>query len=140
MYSFLVHAHSGLRWIVLLLLLVAIIQAAGSLSGKPYSDGSRKIALFGMIFTHIQILIGLILYFTSPKVQFVEGMMGDSVLRFYAVEHITTMILGAVIITLGYRKAKAAKGSGVFWFYLIGLVIILAGIPWPFRGIGGSWF
>ena len=63
----------------------------------------------------------------------------------FAVEHMTTMIIAVVLITLGYSRAKRRTSDGgkfkaIFWFYLIGLVIMLAGIPWPFRGYGNGWF
>ena len=145
MYSILVHAHSGLRWVLLLLLVMTVLRAIGGMSGnKPYTDGMRKLALFTMIFTHVQILLGLILYAISPKVQFGAETMSDSVLRFFAVEHFVMMILAAVLITMGNRRSKSgatdqARYKSVFWFYLIGFVLIMAAIPWPFRGLG-SWF
>lgn len=145
MYTGLVHAHSGLRWIVLVLLVLAVIKAAGGLSGNKSFDGARKLGLFALIATHVQFVIGLVLYFLSPKVQFVAETMGDSVLRFYAVEHLVTMLIAVVLITIGYSRSKRAltdvsKYKTLFWFYLIGLVIMLSGIPWPFRDLGAGWF
>ena len=141
------HAHSGLRWVVLLLLLVAIINALSKWrSGKQYTDGDRKITLFTMIGAHIQLILGLILYFfLSPAVQFNEHTMADKVLRFYSVEHLTIMILAIALITIGYSQAKkkveaAQKFRATFIYYLIGLLLILAGIPWPFRFPGAGWF
>jgi membrane protein DedA with SNARE-associated domain len=96
--------------------------------------------------THIQLLGGLILYFISPYVKFEGGVMKDAVARFYTVEHISMMLIAVALITIGYSKAKraansAAKGKTTFWFYLIGLLVILAAIPWPFRsGLGGGWY
>ena len=147
MYSMLKHAHSGLRWAVLLLLLVAIINALSKWrGGKQFADGDRKIALFTMISAHVQLILGLILYFfLSPAVQFNENTMADKVLRFYSVEHLTIMLLAIAVITIGYSKAKkklesAQKFRSVFVYYLIGLILILAGIPWPFRFPGAGWF
>ncbi len=146
MYSGLVHAHSGLRWIVLLLLLVAIVSALGGLSGnKPFTSGVKRSALFALIFVHLQLVIGLVLYFISPKVQHGPNTFSDDVLRFYSVEHLTTMLIGIAIITIGYSRSKRASTDGskyktLFWFYLIGLIIVLAGIPWPFRGVGAGMF
>ena len=145
MHSILVHAHSGLRWVLLALLLGAIFSTVGGLSGnKSFTDGVRKTALFALIVTHVQLILGLILYFISPKVQFGAETMSDSTLRFFAVEHIFMMVVAVILITLGYSRMKrgasdGAKYKSVFWFYLIGLVLILGGMPWPFRGLGG-WF
>ena len=71
--------------------------------------------------------------------------MGDTAMRFFAVEHISMMLIAAVLITIGYSKGKRqaapAKYKTLFWFNLIGLVLVLASIPWPFRaGLGGGWF
>lgn len=140
------HAHSGLRWVVLLLLIVAIANALMKWrSGKTYTDGDRKITLFTMIGAHVQLILGLILYFISPAVKFNEYTMSDKVLRFYSVEHLTIMILAIALITIGYSQAKkkveaAQKFRATFIYYLIGLLLILAGIPWPFRFPGAGWF
>ena len=83
MYNFLVHAHSGFRWILLLLLVGAIVMAAQGLSGnKSFSGSLKKWSLFAMAATHLQLIIGLILYFISPLVKWHSGTMGDPMLRF----------------------------------------------------------
>lgn len=142
MYNILVHAHSGLRYVVLLLLIAAIVDGY-----RRSQAGSQKnqLALFALIFTHLQLVLGLILYFISPKVQFAAGVMKDSVLRFYTVEHISVMLIAIILITIGYSRGKkllpAAEGyRRTAFFYLIGLVLILISIPWPFRNLGAGWF
>ena len=145
MYNGLLHAHSGLRWIVLILLLAAIFNAFSKKKSGVWTAKDKKISLFAMIFTHVQFLIGLVLYFVSPKVNFVEGFMKDDVLRFFAVEHVLLMVVAIVFITVGHSKSKkaatdAGKFSAIAKFYLIGLVLILASIPWPFRDLGSGWF
>ncbi|MTI22587.1 cytochrome B [Fulvivirga sp. RKSG066] len=144
MYDILRHAHSGLRWLVLIALVIAIFNAF-SKKGKPFTSGDKKLSLFALIFTHLQFVIGLILYFVSPKVVFAGTSMKSEVLRFYLVEHSLIMILAIVLITIGYSKAKRAtidakKFKTIGIFYLIGLLLILAGIPWPFRDLGAGWF
>lgn len=150
MYNGLLHAHSGLRYIVIALLLVAIVQAfVGWFGRKPFTEGNRKVALFALISVHVQLIIGLILYFISPVVQVALADMGaamqDTTLRFWAVEHITTMIIGIVLITIGYSTAKRAatdkaKFTRVALFYLIGFVIIISTIPWPWSRVARGWF
>lgn len=142
----LVHLHSGWRWVVLILLLAAIFKSFSGWRGKKeFTNGDKKIALFAMIAFHIQWTVGLIMYFMSPRVAFVPGMMKDSALRFFAIEHIFGMTLAFILLTVGYSKAKklvdsTAKFKKIFWFYFISLVLILATIPWPFRGWGNNWF
>lgn len=146
MYQGLLHAHSGLRWIVLALLVWAIIKSvSGWLGKKEYEKSDRLSALFALIFTHVQLIIGLILYFISPKVTFGSGMMADSAARFYAVEHISMMIIAIALITFAFSTAKRMsesvdKHKRIALYYGIGLVIMLASIPWPFRELGAGWF
>ncbi len=146
MYSGLVHAHSGLRWLVLIFLILALVKGiSGWMGNKEYTEGDRKMALFAMVFTHIQLLLGLGLYMISPKVSFAEGVMKNAAARFYTVEHFSMMILAIILITIGYSTAKRTsealgKHKKIAIWYGIGLLIILAAIPWPFRGLGGGWF
>ena len=147
MNSALLHAHSGLRWIALFLLVFAIFNAAKSQNTGKYLKKDKMINLFAMIFMHIQLLIGLILYFTSGKVSFTEGWMKNSLLRFFGMEHILLMVLAIVVITMGRSKAeKKLKGTRdkhrkILVSYTIGLLIVLIAIPWPFRAaLGGAWF
>ena len=143
----LVSAHSGLRYIVLAMLVFAIVNALLKRKSNKYEATDKKINLFAMIVLHIQLLIGLILYFTSYKVQFVEGFMGEASLRFFAVEHILLMVIAIALITLGRRKAEkfelpGMKHKQILRYYTIGLALILISIPWPFTHpeLGTSWF
>lgn len=142
------HAHSGLRWVVLILLIMALVNAyKGKTSKLPYTEKDKKIHLFAMVFLHIQALLGFISYFMNlgGKVDF-GNMSGNPVVRFFTVEHSFMMILALVIITIGFSRSKKIvetpkRFNLIFMTYLIGLVLILAGIPWPFRAaLGGGWF
>ena len=67
MYGFIQKFHSGWAYIALLLLVIAVVNAfIGLASKKEFTAKDRKIAIFGLIGTHTQLLIGLILYFVSP--------------------------------------------------------------------------
>lgn len=139
-------AHSGWRWIVLLLLVAAIVKMHMGWKGKKsFTTGDKKLALFAMIAFHIQFLFGWILYFLSGKVHFGEGWMKNEVFRFYGMEHVLMMTIAMILITMGYSKSKkkdtdVAKYKVVAVFYTIAFVLILASIPWPFRAaLGGSW-
>ena len=141
MYNAFIHTHSGLRWIVLLLIIACVIAAAGALGGKPLSASVKKLSFFALISTHVQTVIGLVLYFISPYVQFSSETMKNDQYRFYTMEHILMMFIAVVLVTIGNRQAKVGNGKKMFWYYFIALVIILAAIPWPFRTqLGGGWF
>jgi hypothetical protein len=138
MYPALLHSHSGLRWIVLILLLATI---AGSFGGKQVSPSLRKLSLFTLIATHLQAVLGLTLFMYSPKVNMTSEMMGNATWRFFTMEHTVMMLIAIILITLGNRGAKQGNGKKLFWYFLIGLIIILAAIPWPFRTqLGAGWF
>uniref|UniRef100_F4C389 Cytochrome B n=1 Tax=Sphingobacterium sp. (strain 21) TaxID=743722 RepID=F4C389_SPHS2 len=136
MYTGLKHLHSGLRYVVLLLLILAIISAISGLAGKkPYTEGNRKLNLFTLISGHIQLLIGLALYAMSSMVTFndMSNVMKTANLRYWTVEHISMMVLAIILITVGHSKSKkavdaSAKHKSIAVFYTIALVIILAAI------------
>ena len=46
MYNGLLHAHSGLRWVVLILLLAAIFNAFSKKKSGTWGAGDKKLALF----------------------------------------------------------------------------------------------
>jgi hypothetical protein len=135
------HAHSGLRWIVLILLLLAIANAfSGWRNEKAYTDKDKKIHLFAMIFVHIQIVIGLIALVLNWGSKVTLSMS-----NFYMREHIPLMLVSMILITIGFSKSKKIADSAIrfktiFIYYTITLVLILASIPWPFRGLGTGWF
>lgn len=142
-YSFFLHLHSGFRYIVLLLLLLAIIRAwADWLGKKTYSEGNRKLNLFAMISMHTQLLIGIVLYFLSPFVQFTGSMMKDNNTRYWTVEHLTAMIIAIIIITIGHSKSKKitlpeGKHKTIALYYTLALIIIVVTIILSKRGLFG---
>jgi hypothetical protein len=139
MYTGIQHAHSGLAYLVLAALVFVIFWALiGALSGRSFSEKDRKIALIGFILSHVQLLIGLILYFVSPVGMSLltgGGAMSDSSARLTALEHPLINIIAVVLISLGYIRAKKltesrAKFRSVYMLYAVGLVLILSRIPW----------
>lgn len=141
-YNIMVSAHSGLRWLLLAFMVVALFQTF-SKRGKFGDIKETKSVMITFILTHIQLLLGLILYFISSKVQFSSMTMSNTLIRFFTVEHALLMIAAIVLITMGYiRSKKSPKPFNVaFNFYFIAMILILISIPWPFREIlGAGWF
>jgi hypothetical protein len=138
MYTGLLHLHNILRWVILILLLVAMFQAFAARSGK-LPGGLKKSSLFLLISAHITLLIGLYQYFAGEvgyKTIQTYGMsevMKNSALRFWAVEHITGMVVAIVLITIARGKVKKTQNASASILYVVALLIILATIPWPFR-------
>ena len=134
MYTGLFHGHSGLRYLVLVLLLVVIVRSIASFfRNKSFSQLDNALSLGLLITTHIQFLLGLVLYFVSPSVKFNENTMKDSVLRYWAVEHLVGMLIAVVLITIARSTAKRmtqslAKHKRLAIFNSIALLIIIATI------------
>src|SRR6187455_264188 len=113
MYTGLLHTHSFVRWIMLVLLVATVFRSYnGWKSKRSFTPGDKKLSLFTLVFSHIQLLIGFLLYMVSPAVQQALPDMGaamkDKYLRFWAVEHISIMLIAIIIITIGYSLAKRA--------------------------------
>lgn len=116
------------------------------------SGGDKKIWLFTMIAAHVTLLLGLFQWAAGKYGVFTStlsegtGFMKDKFYRFFWMEHPLTMIIAIAFITLGRGMAKKAVSDTVkyrkaFWFFLIALILILVGIPWPFRDVvGRPWF
>ena len=136
MYNTLLGLHSGFRYIVLLLIVLALLLAIIGLFGKKnYTETNRKINLFAMIATHTQLLIGLILYFFSPLVNY--GNMGeamkDTMSRYWTVEHTVMMLFAIILITIGHSRSKKAaqavnKHRAIALYYGLAILVIVVAI------------
>lgn len=136
MYHFLKELHKGWAYLALLLLLIAVINAIiGFTSKKEFIAKDRKIALFALIGTHTQLLIGLVLYFVSPLGKAAFGQMSNAELRLTSLEHPLINLIAIALITIGWSKHKKlinseAKFKTFAIYYGIGLLLILSRIPW----------
>ena len=136
MYEFIQKAHSGWAYLVIFFLLIAVINAfVGLSSKKEFTAKDRKLALFALIFTHIQLLFGLVIYFVSPMGKAAIGEMKDSALRLTWLEHPLLNIIAIALITIGWSKHKKLTTSNAKFktfavFYTIGLALILLRIPY----------
>ncbi|MFC2110308.1 hypothetical protein ACFLSU_07045 [Bacteroidota bacterium] len=133
--------HSYWAYLVLAVLIITVVNAViGLTSKKEFQAKDLKLGLFTLIFSHIQLLIGLGWYFMSPlyktsKVLGFGNVMKVSQSRLLLVEHPLMMILAIALITVGWSKHKkqttdAAKFKAFVLFYGVALVLILARIPW----------
>ena len=115
MYTLLKHLHSGMRWVMLIGLIWAIYDAYVQWKkGTAFTKETRLPSFLAFNFTHIQLLLGLIIYFISPRVLLVSGMMKDSVMRFFGMEHPLMMLIAISLITVGYIKGKKGVPGGSF--------------------------
>lgn len=138
MYTGLQHLHSYFAYLLLAILVFSIIYTIVMfVRKKPFTVKVIKVALAGFIATHLQLLIGLVLYVISPRglSNFSGEAMGDTLSRLYILEHPLTMIIGVILISVGYIKAKKPgddirRYRTIVIFYLLGLGAILLRIPW----------
>ena len=150
MYSVVLAIHNILRWVVLILAVIAVVRAyMGWFGKKGWSPIDRKVGMFVGMSIDIQLLVGLLLYvFFSPltrgALQNFGAAMSVSTMRFFAVEHVVFMVLAVVFAHLGsilprkVEDALAKHKRAALWFTLT-LLIVLAGIPWTrplFPGLG----
>lgn len=137
MYNFLLHFHSGLRWLVLLVAIVVVLKSlVGLFGGTKYSkfDGIIAPAYVGLM--DLQLLIGLILYFfLSPFTSDFSFNMSDDVIRFWAVEHLALMLFAVIAAHVGRSISKKTDDAQVKYrfqsiFFGMSLILMLMGIPW----------
>jgi hypothetical protein len=142
----LLHLHSVLRWIILVLLLVAIYKSYAD-RNKSFTSSHRKTGLFLMICADAMLLIGLYQWITGPwglkniQNNGMSVVMKNSVSRFFAVEHLIGMVIAIILVHIGYSYSKknipdAVKHKRTLLFFGLALLIILISIPWPFREVG----
>lgn len=145
--------HSLVRWAIVIVGIVALVRAVmGARGGRPWTQLDDRL---GLIFTSamdLNLLLGLLLYFlfsplTKSALQDMGAAMGNSGLRFFAVEHALLMIIAVIVAHIGRSRAKkAAADAGKFKqtaiFFGIALVLVFLAIPWPFlaTGAGRGWF
>lgn len=145
MYNGLLSAHSGLRWLLVISLVIALIKAfSGWLGKKEYNKTDNIVALILVSLTHIMAILGIVLYFVSDKVIGIKEAMGNATTRFWAMEHGLIMLIVVVLITVGRVKSKKAtenieKHKKAAIFYAIAFALVLwAGVAQPFL-LGNGW-
>ena len=140
MYDVVKSIHSYWAYLVLLVLIIAAVNAIiKAVADKEYEANDFRKSLFTLIVSHIQLLIGLMLYFVSPRLELWSELggkvMSNSIARLYLVEHPLINIIAVALITIGYSKHKKkltskAKLKTIAIFYTIALVLVLSRIPW----------
>jgi hypothetical protein len=130
MHAAVLFIHSLLRWFVLAAAVYAVVRAFG----RDYSGGRWFARLLDL-----QVAIGLLAYWLSPITSSALTNMGaamqNRVARFWVVEHAFSMIIAVALVHIGVARARKGKG-GVAVLYLLALLAILIGIPWPFLPYG----
>ena len=141
MYVALVILHSWLRWIVLLAGAYAVVKAVGGVqSGRPWAPGDEQAGRWLVVLFDVQFLVGLILYAgLSPLTRMAFNDFGaamqQSDLRFWAVEHLTGMLIASALLHIGRARIRKAldgrRHKTALIFFGLALIAVLASIPWP---------
>lgn len=140
-YFILLKAHGGFRWLVLLLVVVVTVKSLIGLFGNGRYQKLDNILAASFVGTmHLQLLLGLILYFISPLATEARAvgfgnMMADPILRFWGMEHLVVMILAIAAAQAGRTISKKAEDDSVKFrfqaiFFGVSLLLMLFGIPW----------
>ncbi len=142
MYSSLLFFHSIFRWLVLAALLWAIFRAyKGYISHHSFNKTDNALRHWTATIAHIQLMIGFILYFTSPVTAHFFSHFKEAIrsidMAFFGIIHISLMFTSVVVITIGSAMAKRKpndreKFRTMWVWFLIALVLIFIAIPWPF--------
>lgn len=141
MYAHLLATHSVLRWLVFIALVISVVRAwYGYKSGAIYGKTDGKLRTWTIIFFHIQLIIGMVLYVVSPVIQVFWDNMKQPLSYFdgfyFGVIHFVAMAAAVGLVTVGSAKARRASTDGerfrnvAVWF-TIALILILIAVPWP---------
>lgn len=140
MYQSLLTAHSFIATILLTLLILSIGGAFIKIVGRStLTFRYFKIVRYALILSHLQLILGFIVYFLSPwynywRILGFSEILNSSVYRLYLIEHPITNVIAVLIITIGYtlhnRQHKRVKVlSRVLIFYGLGLFLLLIRLP-----------
>jgi uncharacterized membrane protein YozB (DUF420 family) len=141
MYTFILAVHNILRWIVLILAVIALVRAfSGWFGRREWTETDRKVGTFFGVSLDVQLLLGLILYFalspiTRAAFQDFGAAMRNDVARFFVLEHFLYMVLAVVFAHVGSVTSRRATEDvnkhrrAAIWFTLAVLALLL-GMPW----------
>lgn len=142
MYLTLLTIHSLFRWLVLCSLVFAVYRAySGWLMHKAFTAFDNRVRHISATIAHVQLIIGVWLYFISPIVKYFLDNFHSAVhqrqIRFFGMEHSTMMLTAIILITIGSAVSKRqttdkGKFKTIALWYTIALVIILLNVPWSF--------
>ena len=135
MYTGLSHLHHYLPYVLFFLMGLVILKSIkGILNQEEYTKSDKKLGLFAMIVAHVQLTVGIALYFISDMVIGLGDAMKDATTRLYALEHPLMMVIAIVLLTMARSKTKNLSDVSAhkknLLFFVLALAAILSRIPW----------
>ncbi len=147
MYVTLLSVHSILRWLVVLGTIYTLYRAySGLFSKRSFDPADSKTRQYTVIFAHLQVVIGIALYFLSPLTQYFLSNFSTAVklkeIRFYGMEHTITLLIAVILMTIGSAISKKktddrAKFKALAIWFTIAFILMLLMIPWPLSPFSG---
>jgi hypothetical protein len=150
-YTFTLFLHSWNRWLILVAGVLVISAAIkGLLARSEYSTFQRKWSLIFLSSLHVQLLVGLLMYFvfspvTAQALSNFGAAMKNPVLRFWSVEHAFVNIIAIALAQTGSILVKRSTGLAIkhkrtlIWTG-IAMLLILAMIPMGMMGVARPLF
>lgn len=142
MYSLFLTLHSWNRWLVLLVLLATLGRACwGWVATRPYLPTDRRLGALLTGLLHMQLLLGLTLYFAFSPWTMRRAAAPSATVHFWSVTHISLMLTAIVVAQVGQSMARraatdAARHRWSALSFSLALGLILLGIPFASR----PWF
>lgn len=140
MYTLVLIFHSWVRWVALVAGIGATLAAIND-PGVTTNARADRWGLVLMIALDIQMLVGLLLYvvlspFTTEAMQDLAAAMRNPQLRFWAVDHVSTMFLAVILVHVGRvlaRKAPTPKSKQLRLgaCFAFATMAMLFAMPWP---------
>lgn len=141
MYNIFLHSHSGLRYLVILFLFFSLIWSfVAWLRAAKFSKFDNILNLVTTITFHLQLVLGIALYFKSPLVQLKKVMFENEILSYWTIWHALIMITSIVLITITRIMVKklhddSEKHKRIVIHYLIVIVVVFTALLMSGRGI-----
>jgi hypothetical protein len=134
--------HSLFRWVVLLSGAVVLGRTLLTRRGQTWTETDTKMLRAFVGAFDVQVLLGLLMYFGTSTLgvrmlPYANVAMKDSVLRFFAVEHLIGMLTAAAVLHIGTSRARKlgeapARQTRTALVVGIAFALVFASIPWPF--------
>jgi len=129
MTTFILQAHSGWRYIVLLIIVIVIIKALiGWLGKQKWSSLDSNLMLASRVILYIQVVLGVLAYIVIQKWVAGFGFIGS---------HVIPAILAVGAVEFGAARAKKSSGGKKFMFAFIGFVIAIVLVYGALVTVGG---
>jgi len=115
----------------------------GWTGNKPFTRVDDRLGLYLVIFTHLQLIAGVVLYFMSPNVQFGSHTMKDATVRYWTMEHVLMMVIAIALITAARSTSRrmqddTAKHKRLVIFNIIAIIVVVVALVMSGRGILGT--